>query len=64
MENIEKAKAFIEKQENIMRLRGLLGATDYIAIKYAEGLLTEEEYAPHKAQRQVWRDVINELENS
>ena len=36
--------------------------TDYQAIKYAEGQLTEEEYAPIKAQRQAWRDEINLLE--
>lgn len=39
-----------------------LGATDYKALKYMEGWLTEEEYAPVKAQRQVLRDQINELE--
>lgn len=39
-----------------------LFATDYQAIKYAEGKLTEEEYAEMKAKRQSWRDEINRLE--
>lgn len=39
-----------------------LKKTDYHAIKYAEGWLTEEEYATIKAQRQEWRDKINEIE--
>lgn len=35
----------------IIALKQALKNTDYQAIKYAEGLLTEEEYAPIKAQR-------------
>lgn len=47
----------------IAELKVKLAATDYQAIKYAEGVLTAEEYADVKAQRQAWRDRINELEN-
>lgn len=54
----EKAK----KRFKIFGLKQALQRTDYQAIKYAEGLLTEEEYAPIKAQRQAWRDEINRLE--
>lgn len=43
-------------------LRAKLNRTDYQAIKYAEGFITEEEYASIKAQRQTWRDEINALE--
>jgi hypothetical protein len=46
----------------IGELKAELGATDYKALKYMEGWLTEEEYAPVKAQRQALRDQINELE--
>lgn len=46
----------------IADLKAKLTATDYQAIKYAEGLITEGDYAPMKAQRQAWRDRINELE--
>lgn len=48
--------------KQIAELKHKLAITDYQAIKYAEGLLTAEEYAPIKAQRQEWRDKINELE--
>lgn len=51
-----------EKLERISELKSLLSATDYKAIKYAEGLLSEEEYAPIKSQRQAYRDEINKLE--
>jgi FtsZ-binding cell division protein ZapB len=46
----------------IFELKQKLYDTDYQAIKYAEGFLTEEEYAEMKAQRQAWRERINELE--
>lgn len=46
----------------IDELKTKLRDTDYQATKYAEGWFTEEEYAPIKAQRQAWRDRINELE--
>ena len=48
--------------DQIVELKQNLSSTDYLAIKYAEGLLLETEYAPIKAQRQAWRDEINELE--
>lgn len=40
----------------------LLSQTDYQALKYGEGQISEEDYAPIKAQRQEWRDRINELQ--
>ena len=43
-------------------LKHKLSATDYKAIKYSEGWLTEEEYAPIKAERQAIREEINRLE--
>lgn len=46
----------------IAELKAQLAETDYKAIKYAEGWITAEEYAETKAQRQAWRDRINELE--
>lgn len=39
-----------------------LAETDYKAIKFAEGELTEEEYAPTREERRAWRDEINRLE--
>ena len=52
-----------EKLDRISNLKSLLRNTDYQAIKYAEGQLTEEEYTPIKAQRQEWRNEINLLES-
>ena len=53
---------YVEIVENIISLKAKLRDTDYQAIKFAEGLLTAEEYSPIKAQRQAWRDEINALE--
>ena len=46
----------------ITQLKKQLSDTDYKAIKFAEGQLTEEEYSPIRIQRQSYRDRINELE--
>ncbi len=46
----------------ILSLKAELQKTDYKAIKYAEGWLTDEEYAEIKAERQRIRDEINRLE--
>jgi len=48
--------------DRIATLRRNLISTDYQAIKYSEGEMTEEEYAPIKEQRRQWRREINELE--
>ena len=44
-------------------LKHELQKTDYKAIKYSEGWLTDEEYAPVKAERQAIREEINRLES-
>lgn len=46
----------------IFELKQKLTQTDYKAIKYSEGLLTDKEYAEVKAQREEWRSAINKLE--
>lgn len=51
-----------EKQSRIAQLKQNLNSTDYQAIKYAEGQLSESEYEGMKAQRQLWRDEINQIE--
>lgn len=43
-------------------LKSNLQATDYKAIKYAEGELSAEEYAETLSQRRAWRAEINALE--
>lgn len=52
----------VTKQIRINELKQNLINTDYIACKIAEGSATREEYAGIIAQRQAWRDEINELE--
>ena len=46
----------------IQQLKKQLSDTDYKAIKYAEGQISENDYASVRAERQGYRDRINELE--
>ena len=46
----------------LLSLKAQLAETDYKAIKFAEGWISAEEYAPIKAERQEIRAKINELE--
>ena len=61
-EEIAELRHQAEVEAEISQLKQLLADSDYQAIKYAEGWLTEEEYAPIKAQRESWRERIRELE--
>lgn len=54
----------IEIIKRLNELKQKLTQTDYQAIKYAEGEMTVEEYAPIKAQRQSWRAEINQIEET
>ena len=49
--------------QKINELKRKLSATDYKAIKYAEGLISEEEYASIKAERESYRVQIREAED-
>jgi hypothetical protein len=51
-----------EREGRISELKQLLLETDYKAIKYAEGLISDEEYAVIRSERQAWREEINALE--
>ena len=46
----------------ITQLKKALSDTDYKAIKFAEGQISEEEYSEIKSERQGYRDRINYLE--
>lgn len=46
----------------ITQLKKALSDTDYKAIKYAEGQISEEDYASVRELRQSYRDRINYLE--
>lgn len=51
-------------EQKIAEFKQMLADSDYKAIKYAEGIISDEEYEPIKAQRQEWRNEINILEES
>lgn len=55
-------KVLTEKRQRIQDLRAKLKSTDYKAIKYAEGEISAEEYAPTLAERKAWREEINVLQ--
>ena len=55
----------LQKEEyaaEIQTLKKSLADTDYKAIKYAEGVMADEDYQATGIQRQAWRRRINELE--
>ena len=58
----ESELAIADKKKRIAELKSLLQATDYQAIKYTEGFISEEDYLPIKQTRQEYRNEINELE--
>lgn len=59
----ELAKDIISnRNKEISELKAKLAQTDYQAIKFAEGWITADDYAPTKALRNSWRARINELE--
>ena len=51
-------------EELILEYKQKLNDSDYKAIKYAEGLISETDYAPIKAERENYRKAINSLEIS
>lgn len=61
-----RIKEKIEKQEKIIKqineLKQQLIKSDYQAIKFAEGWISDDEYGETLNQRQQWRNEINELE--
>ena len=48
--------------KEIIELKRKLAATDYKAVKHAEGLISDENYAGIKEEREKWRERIRELE--
>ena len=57
-----KADSIASINQQIRELQGKLSATDYQALKYSEGSITEEDYTEIKANRQSWRNAINQLQ--
>lgn len=61
-QQLQRQAEIDEVQRKINETKAKLSETDYQAIKYFEGFISETDYAPIKAQRQAWRDEINALE--
>lgn len=69
MRKLDERQASAQKQNRILMagvdiyaLKMALAATDYKALKFAEGELTAEEYAPVRDERRALREKINALE--
>ena len=56
----------VQKQQSarIRELKKFLADTDYKAMKYSEGIMTETEYLPIKEEREKWRAEINKIEET
>ena len=61
-QQLQRQAEIDEIQRKIDETKAKLSQTDYQAIKYAEGFISETDYAPMKALRQAYRDEINRLE--
>lgn len=56
-DDIQRAQAL-----RMQKIKYLLSKTDYKAIKYAEGEISEEDYAPIRQERQALREEFNRIE--
>ena len=61
-QQLQRQAEIDEVQRKINETKAKLSQTDYQAIKYFEGFISEVDYAPIKTQSQAWRDEINALE--
>lgn len=66
MTDAERARAVaVDNIKNRIRiLHQKLSETDYLAMKYAEGLMTDKQYQPIRSNRMAWRREIDELKAS
>lgn len=64
MKQSEINEAINAQQSIILDREAKLSSTDYIAAKIAEGKATKTEYADKIAERQQWRDDINEAQDA
>ena len=58
----DKYDKITQMQYEIGKLKRNLDNTDYQAIKFFDGEMSAEDYAPVKEQRKGWRKDINNLE--
>lgn len=61
-ERINKQEAIEQINLEMEEIQAKLNNTDYKALKWMEGLLTDEEYNPIKEERMSLRSRYNELE--
>lgn len=54
----------VEIESRIAYLKSELAETDYLCLKFTDGALSEEEYAPIRQKRAEYRAEINKLQES
>lgn len=54
----------VETESRIAYLKAELADTDYLCLKFTDGALSEEEYAPIRQKRAEYRAEINKLQES
>ena len=52
----------VETESRLALLTSELAETDYLCLKYTDGALSEDEYAPIRRQRAAYRAEINALQ--
>lgn len=62
-ETYELDMQIAEINRQISEYKEKLNQSDYKALKYFEGFISEDDYKPIKEERQKYRDKINSLEN-
>lgn len=54
----------VETESRIAYLKAELAETDYLCLKFTDGALSEDEYAPIRQKRAEYRAEINKLQES
>lgn len=54
----------VETESRIAFLKAELAETDYLCLKFTDGALSEDEYAPIRQKRAEYRAEINKLQES
>lgn len=52
------------KSSKLSEIQSLLTQTDYQAIKFAEGIINEEQYNSLKTLRESWRSAYNSIQSA
>lgn len=57
-ERLAEQAALSAERDDLLRR---LARSDYKALKFAEGSISEADFAPARTERQAWRERINEI---